>query len=200
MKIPKSVASPKVEIPDGTHPAHCVAIEEKYLEEDNYGNHEKVVIKMRFDNFADEDGEPAVVEAMVNKKFNEKSTLFTYALALGVPADAVDALDTDDLIGKSALCVIKNEESARGGTWPRIKNMVPLPAGYSGGASVPSVVSPDGSPNWTVFYSTLKEKRGWGKGQIGDFLGLDMTALGKQLAAMDGPDAQDLMEVLLNAP
>jgi hypothetical protein len=153
---------------------------------------------MQFLDFVDDDGEFAVLEAMVNKKFNEKSTLFTYAVALGVPADDLNELDTDDLVGKAALCLVKNEESNKGGVWPRVKNMVPLPKGYTAGQQVtPSVIQPDGQPNWAVFYQVLKEKKGWAKAQVGDHLNMDMEKLGKHLSALDGPDAQDLLDELL---
>lgn len=197
--IQKSVASPKVEIPDGPHIAQCIAVEEKYLEEDQYGNHDKVVLKMQFPDFTDDEGEFAVVEAMVNKKFNEKSTLFTYARALGLSPEQLDSLDCDHLIGKSALCDILNEESSKGGVWPRIKNMMALPKGMGGTTQQrpPPVIAPDGSVNYTVFWQVLKDNNVHDKGALANVLNLDMKALAEKLAGLDGVDAMTLIDEVL---
>ena len=199
MKIAVSKSTPKAEIADGTHSALCIKVEEKYMEEDMYNNHEKVVLHMQFPDFLDEDGDLAVIEAMVNKKLSEKATLYQYAVALGVKLDGADELDTDDLVGKDCLAVVKNEANSAGVLWPRIKNMIAAPTKGSRGQSMPSIVQPDGDPNWQRFWQVLTEK-GIKKPDVAKHLGLDedMDALGKKLGAMDGADASLLLEELLS--
>lgn len=108
-------------IADGTYPITCVGVNEKTVDNDQFGNSEKLEFHMIVEGLTDEDGNPQELNPLINKKWNEKSTLYGYAVAFQIPCDLKTPIDTDLFNGRQATAVI---ETAEEGKWPRITKLI----------------------------------------------------------------------------
>jgi hypothetical protein len=111
--------APKID--DGTYPITCVGVNERTVDNDQFGNSEKLEFHMIIEGLTDEDGEPQQLNPLINKKWNEKATLYSYAVAFGLKVDLKTPIDTDDFNGRQATAVI---ETAEEGKWPRITKLL----------------------------------------------------------------------------
>jgi hypothetical protein len=199
MPVLQATAGGGAKLDEGSYVVTCTAATQDHLENSLYGTGEVLRFTLKCADEVDENGDPVELDAIANLKLTPKSKLWSWAEAFGLKPEVGKSFDTDALIGLTALAVVKDKGNDDGSVFSRVENLMPLPKGYTAGATVmPSVILASGEPDWGVFWRVLKEKKGWAKAQVGDHLDLDMDKLGKHLGDMDGPDAQELLEVLLN--
>ena len=156
------------QVTPGSYEVECIETGSFYMENDMYGNPDKVRIKVRVDD-GTEDG--PILDALCNEKLSPKSTLWRWAEAFGLEPEVGGDLDTDEMVGRKALAVIGERKTERG-TWARIEDFVPLPKSRVKaptkpveGADGPDFdflkVNPQGDPemDWTLFWKTATKHK-----------------------------------------
>lgn len=143
-------------IDDGLYDAVITAIKDVTLDEpDRFGNQDKVEIQV---SFTDADGEPHTLEPRVNRKWGEKATLFTIAMACGLDVSPYEPFDTDDLLKRKVRVLVETPEE---GKWPRVKSWSRTARGKASApaqkptpaSSLLSLIGATGDIDWTVFWS-----------------------------------------------
>ena len=154
------------QVTPGSYEVECIETGSFYMENDMYGNPDKVRIKVRVETGSDE---APVLDALCNEKLSPKSTLWRWAEAFGLEPEVGGDLDTDEMVGKKALAVIGERKNERG-TWARIEDFVPLPKSRSPKAAPPPVeedmmaflkVNEQGDPevDWTLFWKVCTKNK-----------------------------------------
>ena len=168
--------APKIN--DGTYPITCIGVNERTVDNDQFGNSEKLEFHMIIEGLVDEDGDPQELNPLINKKWNEKATLYEYAVAFGLKVDLKTPIDTDDFNGRQATAVI---ETAEEGKWPRITKLLkrgaaaaPTAAEKATSGDTRDILSftPDGDPvaNLPLFWGIL-HRHGINKKNVEDTYG-----------------------------
>lgn len=148
------------EIPDGLYTATIKHAKDVTLEQaDSFGNTEKVEIQVAF---TDSDGVSQTLEPRVNRKWGEKATLFTIAMAAGCDAEPFEPFDTDLLVGKKVNILVETPEE---GKWPRVKAWSRVrghkasapPQTPPGPSNTPAMITAVGLVDWQVFWRVLDE-------------------------------------------
>lgn len=188
-------------IDDGLYDAVITAIKDVTLDEpDRFGNQDKVEIQV---SFTDADGEPHTLEPRVNRKWGEKATLFTIAMACGLDVSPYEPFDTDDLLKRKVRVLVETPEE---GKWPRVKSWSRTARGKASAPAqrptegsidpddlpfepVESVVTANGSCNWAKFW-IVAGRYGINEKHVIDYAGEDY-------GAFDGADAQQMLEALI---
>ena len=139
------------QVAPGSYEVECIETGSFYMENDMYGNPDKVRIKVRV---GDDDDAP-ILDALCNEKLSPKSTLWRWAEAFGLSPEVGGDLDTDEMVGRKALAVIGERKTERG-TWARIEDFVPLPKSRSAKAPTKPVgaaerAEPDDLSDWLRF-------------------------------------------------
>lgn len=179
------------EIPDGLYTATIKGVKDITLDQpDTFGNQEKVEIQVAF---RDVDGNDQTLEPRVNRKWGEKATLFSIAMACGLDIGPHEAFDTEELVGRKVNVLVETPDE---GKWPRVKSWGRV---KNGKASAPaqkaeqaSCIESDGSANFTVFWTQMN-KAGIDRKNVIDYVGGDIDTL----MEMDGLELQETMDLLL---
>ena len=109
------------EIEDGIYLVKCIGVAEKVMENDQFGNVDKIEIRLQFlDLPADDDDHPVMLDPLVNRKLNERSTLWKYAEAFGIDP-SIRPFDAEAMIGRTARVVITNPTP---GGWPKVSQIM----------------------------------------------------------------------------
>lgn len=178
----------------GSYVVTCFDAHVDKLEKSQYGDGTVLRFILELDEEEDEDGEKIQLDAIANLKLSAKSKLMAWIEAFGFHPAVGESFDTDQLVGKKAMAVIEDHQSADGGVFSRVKDLMPLPKSKGGPGKVqPSLINPDGSADWTVFWGAVK-LAGKSRGDVADELGLDITDLAKHLQEMDPFDVPELLE------
>src|SRR5688572_8115737 len=109
------------ELADGLYQVECIAAEFKRVENDQFGNNDKVEISLKLLDVLDEEGKDIILKPRINRKWSEKATLYLWSVALGVDVDPGAPMDTDWLIGRKAQALVQTEKE---GSWPRVKDLL----------------------------------------------------------------------------
>lgn len=190
------------EVEDGTYPILITGVGEKMLENDQYGNPHKALLICQFPDLIDEaTGEFIALDAMCNFVISEKSTLTRWLTAAGMEINFdEDEIDIEEVVGREALAVVAHKD---GKGWPRITDLMPplkrggvatrTAAGKSATnpAASPAVILPDGSADFTVFWTVMRA-HGINRKNVADHLDGDIESL----LTMDGPAVAELMDLL----
>lgn len=165
MSVVEPSKSEAPEIDDGLYEVVCLGVDEKVIEDNQFGNNEKFAIHLRLVDVFDPDGKEIDLDPLVNRKWSEKATLYQYAKAFGCATDLQSPFDTDRFKGKRAQALIETdfEKSA----WPKVTSIVPLPAKKGGAKSAPSAAQevrqpPEGA---AVDADTVSD---WFKARLGE--------------------------------
>ena len=142
---PSTSEAPVLE--DGLYTVVCSGVEEKTVENDQFGRNDKVVVHLKIDDKLDENGDPIVIDPMMNRAWSEKATLFHYAQAFGLDPDPMQAFDTNSMVGRKAQALIATEKE---GAWPKVRELLPFKkgAGPSPRPVLEEVVEPDFDGFW----------------------------------------------------
>ncbi len=111
------------QIDDGLYTVTCTGIRSMTVDNDAFGNFEKIELALQIQGVLDENGDAMSLDPRVNRKWNERATLYKYAVAFGVVASPSEPFDAEDLIGKRAQALI---ETPTEGGWPRVTKMTAL--------------------------------------------------------------------------
>src|SRR3990167_3616223 len=114
------------EIEDGIYTVICLSVEERTVTDDQYGNPDKLIFRLKIQDQLDAEGEDIILDPRINKKRSEMYSLFTYARAFGLDVDPNATVDTDDFVGLEAVVRIETEKE---GSWPKIKDLSPVKKG-----------------------------------------------------------------------
>lgn len=172
-------------VPDDLYLATIVSTKPVKLEEpDQFGKTDKIEIKVEFDV----DDETVTLDPRVNQAWSEKATLFKIAIATGLEVSPLEGFDIAQLEGRQVRILTEQEE----GKWPRIKEWSRVPQKKAGKteAKTPAVVTSDGEPDYTAFWSAVNAL-GVTKKNVYDRAG-GMEAF----MNMDGADVAYLLEEL----
>ena len=112
------------QIDSGLYIVTCKAVKEVTVDNDQFGNFDKLELTLEFEDLLAPDGEPQTLEPRINKKWNEKATLFKWATAFGLEVSPAEDFNTDLLIGRVAQALV---ETAEEGGWPRVTKLTTLP-------------------------------------------------------------------------
>lgn len=180
--------------PDTYHVA-CIGVREDRIENDKFGHPEKVRFDLEVKGVIDpETGLPAVIDAMCNKVLSPKSNLWRWCEAFGLKPELGKPLDLESARGCEVFAIVAQVESDAG-AFSRVTDLMPMPRAQrmTGLAPAPqaSVINPDGSSNWTAFWSAIT-KAGLNRGHVIDHVGGDIETV----MVMDGPTAQNVLDEL----
>ena len=112
------------QIDNGLYIVICKEIKEVTVDNDQFGNFDKLEVTLEFEDLLAPDGGPQTLEPRINKKWNEKATLFKWAVAFGLDVSPAEPIDTDLLIDRKAQALV---ETAEEGGWPRVTKLTALP-------------------------------------------------------------------------
>lgn len=174
------------EIPDGLYTATIKAVKDITLDQpDTFGNQEKVEIQVAF---TDIDGEAQTLEPRVNRKWGEKATLFSIAMACGIDVGPHEPFDTEQLVGRKVNVLVETPDE---GKWPRVKSW----GRVKGKASAPAQKEPkadDGEPDFDGFWKAMN-RAGIDRKSVVDYVGGNIETL----MAMDAVELQETKDLLL---
>lgn len=201
MSTKRTMEEPKFKnIDPGTYPVTCVAVRPDTLENPQYGDGSVIKFKLEFDGLEDDDGEPLTREAMAGDYLTPGSKLTRYLFAFGITADIGGEVDIDDAVNRQALAVV-GKKTKGDKVYDTINDLIPAPKARTNGAKAPqkaqeadrtpSMIKPDYTIEWTVFWKSLREL-GFTREQVIEEAGGDVEAL----MAMDPTDVVELYEIL----
>jgi hypothetical protein len=186
------------EVPDGLYRARITGVKSLTLDTpDTFGKTEKIDISVEF-----EVGDEIVtLDPRVNRAWSEKATLFQIAIACGLDVNPTEPFDAEELMDCEVNVLTEQPE----GKWPRVKSWSKVGKGKASKAAsrpsqaateasmkeMPSVVNPDGSANYDVFWPAITSL-GLNRSHVIAHVGGDIDSF----MAMDGPDAQVVLEEL----
>jgi hypothetical protein len=173
---------------DGLYPVTCQGVDERTVDNDMFGNKEKLEFHLLIEGETYEDGEPVTLDPRINRKWSEKATLYEWALAFGLNVSPEAPIDTDLFKGKKARAII---ETAKEGDWPRVKKLMKRSGevATTGTAKMAEGTTADvlhfdekgdPKPDWNLFWALL-HRHGLNKKHVIDAYGpvddLDLFAL-----------------------
>ncbi len=164
------------ELDDGLYLVECIAIEEKTVENDQFGNRDKLEFSLKLLEVVDKDGSDIVLKPRVNRKWSEKATLFQYATAFGYEADPAEPIDTDVLLHRQARATVHTEKE---GDWPRVTGLMALPRGRTTRAKAAETDGPDIDGFWKRIRSA-----GYERGDVALHLNVSVGALSNKVMGM----------------
>lgn len=196
-KVPVSTKS-RVVMADGTYVVACIEVKDDVIESEQYGVSEVVRIYLEFEEVKDEDGEPAVLDAIANRKISKKAKLTRWATAMGVAPDlAANDFETEDLVAQRCMAVVVNRVD---GTekWPRVTDLVALPKSVAGrqsgtvvrqeaAATTPAMITADYTLDFTAFWAACKT--------MGIDRALVAGEVGGDLAVLQTMDPMDVVAI-----
>ena len=198
MPVLQATAGGGAKVSAGGHHVVCTNTAADKLENSQFGTGEVIRFTLTVLDEQDAEGNEVELDAIANYKLTPKSKLWGWCAAFGVAPEVGKSFDTSQLHGLEAMAVVIDKPGDDGGVFSRVDEIVPLPKAMGGrDKAPPSVINPDGTANWTVFWATCKENELPDKGAVATKLGIDMKALTERLAECDGPDADALLSQLI---
>ena len=173
--VQPSVGGKAPELEDGLYAVTCIGVDAKVVENDPYGNNEKLEFHLQLDDKLDEEGEAIVLDPRINLKWNEKSTLYKYAQAFGLNAQPNEPFNTDAFKGKRARALIQTETA---GNWPRVKDLMPI-KGKAPAKPVAQADDDTDEPDFTAFWKRVRAG-GYDREQVAPYVDGDLTTLARK--------------------
>ncbi len=140
-KIPVTGARKIPTVANGLYEVECLGTEDVTLDQpDIFGKTDKIRVSLGLTGLVDEEGEPIIVDPLLNRTLGKKATLRAWAEAFGVPPTEGQEFETNWLVGCKAQALIQTEPEDADGTrhWPRVTNLLALPKARANGGSRPS--------------------------------------------------------------
>ena len=184
-------------IEPGTYAVTCIGVKEDSLPNPQYGSGDVIKFSLQFDDLADDDGNLLTRETMASDYLTPGSKLTAILRAFGINLSVGQSVDFEACIGRPALAVVGEKRKSTNGVekvYDTIEDVIPAPrAGKPATALPPSVINPDGSPNWAVFWAEAKRLGFRTKASV-------IAARGPAAAPLDsitdGVDAQEALDML----
>lgn len=177
----------------GTYRVQLMDLRETQLENPQHGTGDVIRFVLECVDELDSEGNRYALDGIANDILTPLSKLTEWLAAFGVSARPGEDIDMSEAVGREAMAtVIHKPGKDKTGAFARIDKLVPLPKDAQkapGRPSAPAVVNPDGTPNYTAFWSAITAL-GLTKQHVFDHLGT------MDLKNLDGADFAIALEEL----